>query len=516
MKRYRFPAPWIAKGIAVPFDRSRAPALLPHPSLAAAPRLKRHEAQALTRISVLAPVRNCRADIRCRLRAWLDKLDGRDAEIVVVDDASTDGTWEAVAALAAEDSRIRPIRFGRRQGFGQALCTAVRQMRGDVAIVTSSAAQAAETSLDAWLRPIRGGTADAVLGAPSASGPRTVSSPRPSLSKRLATACLNACFALSLSAGWRLPIAVRSDVLRHLRLTSRGDGVTAELIGRLAQWGATIRETPMESDCSSAVGGAWRSVVSTLRCRFWDPQFTSHTGFYVLTAVAHADRYSRWIVNQVRPYVGRRVLEAGAGIGNLSQLFGDCDRLLLVDHEEVYLDRLEQRFAHDARVRVLSVDLTTPAEVESCATERIDTVFCSNVLEHLEPDEQVLKSFADALQPGGHCVLVVPAGERLYTGIDAALGHFRRYEPAALQRKLEAAGMEVVFSRRFSRLGTIGWAVSGHLFRRRALSPRQMIWFDRLLPVAKLLEYVLPVPGMSLIMVGRKPARPAQLLRRAA
>ena len=62
----------------------------------------------------------------------------------------------------------------------------------------------------------------------------------------------------------------------------------------------------------------------------------------------------------------------------------------------------------------------------------------------------------------------------------------------------------------FGRLGAIGWTVSGHLLRRRHLSPRQMIWFDRLLPVAKLLDYVLPVPGMSLIMVGRKPERAAR------
>ncbi|MDZ4780502.1 MAG: hypothetical protein SGJ19_09645 [Planctomycetia bacterium] len=73
-----------------------------------------------------------------------------------------------------------------------------------------------------------------------------------------------------------------------------------------------------------------------------------------------------------------------------------------------------------------------------------------------------------------------------------------------------------MFTHRFSRLGTLGWAVSGHVFRRRTLSPRQMIWFDRLLPVARLLEHVLPVPGMSLIMVGRKPLRPAVPQQRRA
>ncbi|MDZ4780503.1 MAG: class I SAM-dependent methyltransferase [Planctomycetia bacterium] len=295
-----------------------------------------------------------------------------------------------------------------------------------IALIASLDAAPADTHLDAWLRPIRGGLADAVLAAPPTAPPRSVSRPRPSLAQRMTTRSLNAMFGLSLSDGWSVPIAVRADVLRHLRLTSRGDEIVTELICRLAQWGAKLREIACDSQLPPRRAGLLRNLLRAARCRAWDTQFTTHAGFYILTAVAQADRYNRWIVDQVRPFLGRRVLEAGAGIGNLSQLFDDCERLVLADREEVYLDRLEQRFAHDERVRVMPVDLTSCEEVEACAAERIDTIFCSNVLEHLEPDEQVLRSFAEALQPGGHRILVVPAGERLYTGIDAALGHFRR------------------------------------------------------------------------------------------
>ena len=60
-------------------------------------------------------------------------------------------------------------------------------------------------------------------------------------------------------------------------------------------------------------------------------------------------------------------------------------------------------------------------------------------------------------------------------------------------------------ARRFCRRMAANSLIGGHLLRRRHLSPRQMIWFDRLLPAARLLEYFLPAPGMSLIVVGRKP-----------
>jgi len=506
---------WIAKGVAVPFDRLRAPAVVPFVPSVSEPSLRRLGAGQLTRVSVLLVVRGEKTELAAQMREWLARLNGQPGELVVVDDGAVAGGWEAAAQLAAEDDRVRPIRLPQR-GYGEALRSAIRMARGDIAMVATLDTPPPDQSLQAWLRPIRGGQADAVVAAPPTSAPRTVSRPAPSPAKRTLTHCLNRLFGLSLSDGWTTPIAVRADVLRHLRLTSHGDEIIIELICRLAQWNAQVREIPAETPCPPRRAGLLRNLWRAVSCRTFDTQFTTHAGFYILTAVAKADRYNRWIVDQVRPYLGRRVLEAGAGIGNLSPLFGDCDRLVLADREEVYLDRLEQRFANDERVRVMSIDLTSPEDVDACAAEKLDTIFCSNVLEHLEPDEQVLRSFADALQPGGHCILVVPAGERLYTGIDAELGHFRRYEPTALERKLTAVGLEIVFQRRFSRLGTLGWAVSGHLLRRRTLSPRQMIWFDRLLPVAKLLEHVLPVPGMSLIMVGRKPWRPAVPQQRRA
>jgi hypothetical protein len=89
--------------------------------------------------------------------------------------------------------------------------------------------------------------------------------------------------------------------------------------------------------------------------------------------------------------------------------------------------------------------------------------------------------------------------------MDEQLGHFRRYTLDELRKKMTSAGFEVVMERQFSRLAAVAWAISGFVFRRRHLTPRQLIWFDRIVPLAKLLERWLPVPGVSLIMVGRKP-----------
>ena len=92
----------------------------------------------------------------------------------------------------------------------------------------------------------------------------------------------------------------------------------------------------------------------------------------------------------------------------------------------------------------------------------------------------------------------------LYNGMDEELHRRRRYGVAELRKKMERAGFDIVSSRSVGRLGSLAWWFSGRVLRRRHPGPRRILWADRLLPLTRLLDYCLPVPGSSIIMVGRK------------
>ena len=71
------------------------------------------------------------------------------------------------------------------------------------------------------------------------------------------------------------------------------------------------------------------------------------------------------------------------------------------------------------------------------------TVVCSEVLEHVEDHGAALSNLAGSLRPGGRLFLTVPMRADLWTQVDDAVGHQRRYERGELARMCEERGLNV-------------------------------------------------------------------------
>jgi glycosyltransferase involved in cell wall biosynthesis len=476
------------------------------------------------------PVYNEARTLRRIVAAVLASPVELEIELVCVDDCSTDRSPQILRELAAKDARIKVITQPRNEGKGAAIRTAIQCMTGDIAIVQDADLEYDPAEFPLVLAPILAGKADAVFGSRFAASPqRKVLLYWHSVANRLLTWLTNILNDINITDMETCYKAVRADILKRIPLRSNRFGIEPELTTRLAQWNLRIYEVPISYHGRSAAEGkkiGWKDAISAAWClfkyRYIDRRFTTHDGYYILQSVRRARGFNKWMLSQFRQYVGSRVYEAGCGIGNFTELLLDRERLVCVDCDPFYTEVINRRFGHMENVRALHLDLTSGAATETVRSrptdngelssaepggsrETFDTIISLNVIEHIQDDRRAITHFFDLLEPGGHAAVLIPAHPRLFTVCDTALGHFRRYTATELRDKFTRAGFDVVSVREFNRLGVFGWWLNGKLGR-RDLSPVQMRTYELLLPLAKLLDWIGIGPGLSLIIVARKPA----------
>ncbi len=221
-----------------------------------------------------------------------------------------------------------------------------------------------------------------------------------------------------------------------------------------------------------------------------------------LDHLASAGKFNAWVFDNFKDALGENVLEIGCGSGNFTSLIArQSPRVTAVDIHEPYVATAQRRLASFPGVQVICDDATTRQWDET-----FDTVVLLDVLEHIENDVSFLRSLAKCLRPGGRLILKVPAAPWLYSPMDQAIGHHRRYDRDSLARSVREAGLEATRQTHFNMAGMLGWWLNGKVLKRVTPPAEQLDLFERLVPAFQLFENVIPLPiGLSLIAVCVRP-----------
>jgi SAM-dependent methyltransferase len=216
-----------------------------------------------------------------------------------------------------------------------------------------------------------------------------------------------------------------------------------------------------------------------------------------LDRVAEAVNYNAWLLERAAPYLGRRVLDFGAGLGTFTQLLAErAERVVAVEPDAAYLERLCDRFARDERVVVV-------ARLEEVgAGEQFDSIVCFNVLEHIEDDRTVVAELQMHLAPEGHLLLLLPAHPFLFGPNDSAVGHHRRYRRSDVRRLL-GTELRLVEISYVNPIGALGWLTAGRVLRRSGIPYGPLRVYDKLVPVFRRLDALHLPFGLSLWAVAR-------------
>ena len=151
-----------------------------------------------------------------------------------------------------------------------------------------------------------------------------------------------------------------------------------------------------------------------------------------------ANAWLRWdVTRRLVPPAARTVLEIGCGGGGFGARLSVGRDYLGVEPDETSAATARARVtaAGSGEVRTGTVeDVVEPGR-------QFDLVCAFEVLEHLEDDRAALTAWVERVRPGGWLLLSTPAFADRYAAWDEVVGHYRRYEPDAVRRLLEAQGL---------------------------------------------------------------------------
>ncbi len=477
-------------------------------------------------VCILMPVYNERYRVREAIAQVLAAPlpAGLRRRLVVVDDGSSDGTRDILRDLAGRHPEILTlIEPARNQGKGAAIRTAIQAAAGDFAIIQDADLEYDPRDYPALLEPLLTGQVDAVFGSRyAARTPRRVLAYWHSRVNGFLTWLSNMATNLDLTdmeTGYK---AFRLDVLQSIPLRCNRFGMEPEITAKVAKRRLNVCEVPISYHGRTYREGkkitAWDAVKAVLTIGYYwlvDDLYEGKEGHAHLHRLSGARRFTGWLADTVRPFVGQRVLEIGSGLGSLTSLLLPREQYTASDVDSLHLRHLGNVYGRNPRVRVRRLDLAAATDF---AAERgcYDTVVCRDALAHVADDAAGRRNLFEALEPGGRAILVVPQGERLFGDLDRALGRCRRYTREELIAKAISAGFEIEQVSDFNRAAAPAWYANAVLLKRRRCGRWQLGLFDRLVELLRRVDGLLPWQGVSLIAVLRRPGAAATAGRLAA
>ena len=198
---------------------------------------------------------------------------------------------------------------------------------------------------------------------------------------------------------------------------------------------------------------------------------------------SYLPNYNRSIVDYCKKYFNKKysLLDFGSGIGTLPSIFKDLYGVsaVCVELDEDNRDKLSSR-GYQVFKNIEEVEI------------KVDFIFSSNVLEHIEDDSETLRKLNASLKDNGLIYLYLPANMLLWTELDEEVGHYRRYSKKEILMKLNKTGFKVVKINYADSLGFFAALLTkyiGYDGEKGVGSPKTLRFYDKyIFPISRILD----------------------------
>ncbi len=207
-----------------------------------------------------------------------------------------------------------------------------------------------------------------------------------------------------------------------------------------------------------------------------------------LELFARALNWKAYSKELMSPYIGREVLEVGAGIGSTTKAL--CtevyDRWLCLEPDALLFNKLKSLTTGGSLPKFCELRLGTLKDLGS--EDLFDTIIFVDVLEHIQDDKTALRIASDRLKEKGFLIVMAPAHQELFTAFDEAVGHYRRYTKRTLSA-IAPENLESINLRYIDSVGLIA-SLGNRLLLKRKIPTRWQIalWDKGMIPLSRKLD----------------------------
>lgn len=227
-----------------------------------------------------------------------------------------------------------------------------------------------------------------------------------------------------------------------------------------------------------------------------------------LKAMGYAVNYHKNIVQQFSKYLGKDILEVGAGTGNLADILLEnnyqFNRLTLVEPDDDLFIFLKNKYLNNNKVKVIKAFTKNLKHLDNSFT----SVIYNNVLEHIEDDISEIANVKNLLKKGGFVCIYSPAGSNLYSKYDNQLGHYRRYSYNSKIKLIESNNLKCVEIKYSDLIGYFLWLIKYKILGTKGSKDfvNSVKFFDKYItPINKFIESKIKLPfGKNILVIGKK------------
>jgi glycosyltransferase involved in cell wall biosynthesis len=221
------------------------------------------------RLAIIVPVFNEAATVVEIVRRLLSVP--LDAQVVLVDDGSTDGTAEELQKIS--NPRLRVIRHATNMGKGAAIVTGIGAVTADAIVIQDADLEYSPEELPRLLEPVARGEADVVYGSRFLGRMENMRFAN-YLANTILTWTANILYGARLTDEATCYKLFRADLLKSIPLTCKRFEFCPEVTARVRRRGITIRELPITYLGRTKTAGkkigirdAWKAFLTLLKYR---------------------------------------------------------------------------------------------------------------------------------------------------------------------------------------------------------------------------------------------------------